>query len=123
MQTLEHLPNDVRRALARSELRRRGVVIGRGNPALVASIAAFHAGVSKLPAFDAPGVPESWRRLMAAQGWPVAASFEEQVKALNARIVADCLSTVDRELLDSLPPCELSPFELVQLFAGIFNEF
>jgi hypothetical protein len=120
------LSNEARKALARSELRRRGVRTDRADPALAAAFAALRELVGKLPTFDAPGVPESWRKQMAAQGWPVTASFDEQVLALNARITGDCLTTVDRELLNSLDSRAGSPMtgrELVELFAVIFTEF
>jgi hypothetical protein len=120
------LPNETRRALARSELRRRGVRTDRADPAFLAAFAALREGVAKLPSYDAPGVPESWRKQMAAQGWPVTASFDEQVLALNARITGDCLTPNDRQLLDSLDSLAGSPMtgrELVDLFAGIFLEY
>ena len=120
------LPNDARRALARSELRRRGVSTDRADPALAAAFAALREGVAKLPSFDAPGVPESWRKQMAAHGWPVTASFDEQVRALYQRILSDCLTTADRQLLDNLDSQANSPMtgrELVTLFARIFNEY
>lgn len=63
---------------------------------------------------------------LAAQGWPVTVSFDEQVLALNARITGDCLTTADREPLNSLDSRAGSPMtgrELVELFAVIFTEF
>lgn len=109
MMNFANLPDDVRRAAARAELRRRGVHPVRTNASLEAAIKATLEGVKTLPGLDANGMTTT--------------NPEHKMIALNARIVADCLTTVDRALLDSLPPFEFSPSELVGLFVEIFNEF
>jgi hypothetical protein len=93
------LPDNARRALARSELRRRGLGTTKTDTALLAAMAALRKGVCRFGRFD------------------------EQIAELHGRIVVDCLTTVDKALLDSLPPCELSPVELVGLFAEIFETY
>jgi hypothetical protein len=123
MLSYKTLRPEVKRALARAELKRRGISTNRNDPALLAAMAALRAGIAKLPAFESRTVPEGWRLQLLRQGWPITASFDEQVSALHGRIVADCLTTADQQLLNSLPPCELSPVELVGLFAEIFDTY
>ncbi len=122
MMNLNALPSDVRRALARSELARRGVKRDT-NDALSAALKALREGVAALPPFDAQNVPASWVRQLAAQGWPLKPSCDDKLRALNARIQAECLTPADTAMLDSLPPCELSPAELVGMVADIVNEY
>lgn len=98
MNSFAALPSDTRRALARAELKRRGLRTDDNDPALTAAFAALRAGVATLPGFT---------------------SFSEAVCALADRIDADTLTIDDKLMLSSLPDCSLSPAELVRLFADI----
>lgn len=93
------------------------------NQRFIAASDALRDGVKQLPEFEDETVPLSWRQYMAAQGFPITVGFSGKVCAMSDRIDASTLTDTDKAMLDSLPACELSPVQLVQLFAEIEREF
>lgn len=100
--TFDALPTDTRKALARAELRKRGLRIDRTDPALSGAIAALRAGVAALPGF---------------------VSFNNHIRLLDERIEDNTVTPEDAALLASVPNCSLSAAELVQLFAEIERSY
>lgn len=96
--TFDALPADTRRALARAELRKRGLRLEADDPGLQAAFADLRAGIAGLP-----GRPR----------------FADEVCAMADRIEAGAVTPEDTAMLASVPNCSQTAVELVQLFAEI----
>lgn len=100
--SVQCLPSEARRALARAELRRRGLRLedpedGRGmHEALKAGLATLDAGTDFYPA----------------------------VIAMANRATDGTLTAADRALLGSLPPCKAVPaLDYVRALADVIQEY
>lgn len=100
MNYVTSLNPELRRALARSELRRRGVPVRVQHDD--GQCKALRAGLAALDGYT---------------------DFDNAVIALAARDSANTLTTADRAMLDSLPVCEILNMNLIHAFSEVLQEF
>jgi hypothetical protein len=94
-------PLEARRAVARNEMRKRGIKFEKVDEAMNAAFAAFYSGPGLRPAD--PG-------------------FEATVRQLGQRIDENTLTADDMQFLSTIPPGSLSGVEIARTFVQIFDE-
>lgn len=102
MTTFATLPGNVRRALARRELARRGTPADTGGEREIAALGALHAALLALLPDEPPVFAEETQhvRRWAAQQPP---GHREKVEGLAARIEAGQTTMADVSVLAALP--------------------
>ncbi len=116
MTSFATLPADVRRAIARRELRRRGIDADQSLEQFGAAYGLLLAALRALLPDDPPVFVEGSRCLLWPQ--PALGTHTDKLDALAVRIEADALTTGDLAVLCSLPTNQLaivgmSPTEFV----------
>lgn len=91
----------LRRALALAELKRRGARLNQDDGRQTAAHVALREALSH----------------------PKHSSIEVPVMELSDRIDAGTMTDADKTMLRGLPPCDLTPVELVKLVAELYREF
>jgi hypothetical protein len=126
--TLDAMPAQARRALARAELRKRGIKVDEvEDPLLDAAMSAFFSAVKA--SFDESiesGWPDSytqsWIDQMEAKGDRYRASTIDKMIAMRRRLNSDSLTGADELLLAGIPGCSLSAVEILNICADLFEE-
>lgn len=95
------LPTDVRKSMARAELRRRGLLVEKEDEKMDAAFRAF---------YQAFGIERTHP------------DFQSAILALYARICSDQLSASDIALFESVPPGSISGIEVAEAIGEVFSQ-
>ena len=97
------MPSSARRALARAELKKRGLRVETDDAKNDAMVAAFKSEVATLPGYS--GI-----------------NYIDAADLLGQRVIADCLTTGEAAFLDGLPLAPISGREYAQAMAEVMAE-